>query len=413
MEVEIGKSAELTSGVKDRLFAAGYQEVLDAQQHPNFPCDFVAYAAGPNGAAYGTAVQIKRGPGVNFDLEAANLDLARIRAGVTNAILITDSEIYDLEKDGSTFRTVDEIPRVSPSPDPLVSQELLRAAFWQFANNHRGATDPGDLLSMFLSESEADNGTVSIPGLSTKFDGEAFRAFYSKAANTSKFRGSEGQSSPDVQSALSLLSSLFPSIESIFDPFFGLGLTTFAALDALRDSANVRDVFGFEVNLTTIERAKKLGNTVKGLRTLDLQLGSSVGQVWPSSDLLLSEPPLGLRLPMPILLGGVTVRDYETYTILRAAIEVCETGSRKGAILLTSRTWLSRERDQMLRNKLVELGALKAVLGLPGLKANTSIPLAATIITRGNSEAIIGDLLDDWQAHLSGEIGDVYELLHR
>jgi hypothetical protein len=116
---------------------------------------------------------------------------------------------------------------------------------------------------------------------------------------------------------------------------------------------------------------------------------------------------------MPILLGGVTVRDYETYTILRAAIEVCETGSRKGAILLTSRTWLSRERDQMLRNKLVELGALKAVLGLPGLKANTSIPLAATIITRGNSEAIIGDLLDDWQAHLSGEIGDVYELLHR
>jgi type I restriction-modification system DNA methylase subunit len=207
------------------------------------------------------------------------------------------------------------------------------------------------------------------------------------------------------------LASLFNSTASIFDPFFGLGLSSYAAADSLRGSAGIRNITGIEINPSIYEKAKKLGRTVRGLRDVDLRLGSSIEQEWPASDLLLTEPPLGLRLPVPISLGGVTVRDFETYTVLRAALEVCETESRRAAVILTSRSWLSRDRDQALRDKLLEISAVKAILGLPGIKSNTSIPLAAIVITRGNSTAIVGELLEDWREQLTGQIGGLRDLL--
>ena len=405
------KEAQFLSTVKDKLIAAGYQAVLESNQQTNPTCDLVAYASGSNGVAMGTAVEIKLGPNLNIELEAANLDLARLRAGVPNALLITETQIFDLEEEGTTFTLVDQIPRVFPEKSPLASQEFFRNVLWQIADERRGTMEPGGLLPTLLDAIEAEVGVISLPGHQIKVDGAAFREFFSSKAASSRSRDLEGQSSRDTQLVLSSLASIFPTTASIFDPFFGLGLSSYAAADSLRGDGGIRNITGIEINPSIYEKAKKLGKTVKGLRSVDLRLGSSIGQEWPVSDLLLTEPPLGLRLPAPMSLGGVTVRDFETYTVLRAALEICEAESWKAAVILTSRSWLSRDRDQALRDKLLEIGAVKAILGLPGIKSNTSIPLAAIVITRGNSKAIVGELLEDWREQLTGEIGGVRDLL--
>jgi hypothetical protein len=397
--------------VKDQLINAGYQTILESNQQTNPTCDLVAYATGPNGIAMGTAVEIKNNSNPNLELEAANLHLARLRAGVPNALLITETQIYDLAEEGTTFTLVDQIPGVVPDSAPLASQDFLKNFIWQFANERRGILEPGRMLPSLLDAIEAEDGVISLPGHEIKVDGAAFREFFSSKAPDYKSRDSEGQSSRDTQLVLSSLASLFHSTASIFDPFFGLGLSSYAAADSLRGSVGISNVTGIEINPSIHEKAKKLGRTVRGLRDLDLRLGSSIEQEWPASDLLLTEPPLGLRLPSPISLGGVTVRDFETYTVLRAALEVCEAESRKAAVILTSRSWLSRDRDQALRDKLLDIGAVKAILGLPGIKSNTSIPLAAIVITRGNSKAIVGELLEDWREQLTGEIGGLRDLL--
>ena len=411
MGIGQGSEAQLRSMVRDKLVEAGYQTILEANPQTNPTCDLVAYATGPNGMAMGTAVELKLTPNLNLELEAANLDLARFRAGVPNAILITADEIYDLAEDGATFTLVDQIPRVVPDALPLASQDFLKTLLWDFANERRGSIEPGRLTLAFLDAIEAEDGVVSIPGHKIRVDGATFREFFSGKANLPSWREAEGQSSSDIQLVFSQLATLFPSAKSIFDPFFGLGLSTYAAVDSLRATGSVPGVFGFEVSPTILERAQKLGRTVKGLESTDLRLGSSVGQEWPASDLLLSEPPVGLKLPNPMSLGGVTVRDLETYTVLRAALEIGETKTRKSAVILTGRSWLSRDRDQALRDKLIELGAVKAILGLPGIKSNTSIQLAAIVMTPNNSESLIGELLEDWREQLTGEVGDVRELL--
>lgn len=406
-----GSEVKLLSMAKAMLIEAGYQTIVEANRQTNPTCDLVAYATGPNGMAMGTAVELKLNPNLNLDLEAANLDLARLRAGVPNATLITETEIYDLAEDGTTFTLVDQIPRVVPNEAPIASQEFFKNVLWQFANERRGTIEPGGLLPALLDVIEAEDGVVSIPGHKMKVDGAAFREFFSNKSNLSSSREAEGQSTQDIQLVFSALASIFPSTKSIFDPFFGLGLSSYAAADALGATEAVPQIFGFEINPAILERAQKLGRTVSGLEIMDVRLGSSIGQQWPESDLLLSEPPIGLRLPSPISLGGVTVRDLETYTVLRAAFEICDTGTSKAAVLLTGRSWLSRDRDQALRDKLIDLGVVRAILGLPGIKSNTSIPLAAIVMTPGNSQAVVGELLEDWREQLTGEAGGVRELL--
>lgn len=406
-----GSGVTLVSMAKVKLIEAGYQTIVEANKQTNPMCDLVAYATGPNGVAMGTAVELKRSPNLNLDLEAANLDLARLRAGVPNAILMTENHIYDLAEDGATFTLVDVIPRVVPDEAPLTSQEFLKTVLWEFANEHRGTIEPGGVMPAFLDAIEAEDGVVSIPGHKIKVEGQAFREFFSNQSNLASSRGAESHSSKDVQLIVSALATLFPNSKSIFDPFFGLGLSSFAAVDALHGAGVTPKLFGFEISQKVLERAQKLGKTVRGLGGINLRFGSSIGQEWPEADLLLTDPPVGLFLPQPISLAGVTVRDHESYTILRAALEICENKTRSGAVILTSRSWLARERDQALRDKLLELGAVKAILGLPGIKSNTSIPLAAIVISSGNSKAVIGELLEDWREQLTGEVGGLREIL--
>jgi hypothetical protein len=397
--------------VRQMLLDAGYLEVMEAPQGQRLGCDLVAYASGSNKGTIGAVVEVKLGVKVNMAVEAAKLDLARSRAGVSGGLLFTDSGIFDLTTEGTGFTQVEIVPRVVLESAPVGSQHAIDTFMWNVANELRGSTGSGGFIEKLISVIVAENGIVTLPGSPMKISGPAFREFLSRRASLGKMDSLESQSSLDTQAVFTSLAKLFPDTTSIFDPFFGMGFSAFAAVDALKPFSAIEKVSGFEVNHSSFELAEKLSATVEGLKEFRVELGSSIDRDWPESDLLLAEPPLGLRLPAPISISSVSVRDIEAYTLLKTAVEVRDGVNRKVAIILTGRGWLVRDRDQQLRDKLVELGVVRAVLGLPGLKANTSIPLVAIVLARGDSQVVLGELLEDWRDQLTGDVGNLHDLL--
>ena len=411
MKKRVSGEMEFLAQVRQLLLEAGYLSVVDVPRNQNTGCDLIAYAPGPKGAAMGSAVDVKFGEKINMDLEAANLDLARTRAGVESGLLLTASGIFDLSKHGTKFMKVDAIPRVIPTQDPITSQKAIATLFWEIANGLRSSSPNGRVIEDLIGLVEAKDGVVALPSTPIQIDGSAFRQFLSSRSFPVKSATTESMSSQEIQSAFASLAELFPDTTSIFDPFFGAGLSTFAAMDALKQNSKVERVFGFEVNPLAIELAQKFSKTVGGLKKFELQANSALDCDWPEADLLLTEPPMGLRLNSPLSIGSVVVKSVETFTVLKAALEVHEGKDRKAAVILTSRSWLLRESDQSVRDKLLELGVVRAVLGLPSLKLNTSIPLAVIVLAKGDSQLVIGELLDDWEDQLNGEVGDLRELL--
>jgi len=397
--------------VRQMLLDAGYLYVIVAPQGQRLGCDLVAYASGSNKGTISAVVEVKLGVKVNMAVEAAKLDLARSRAGVTGGLLFTDSGIFDLTTEGTSFTKVDTVPTVLSEGTPVSNQQAINTLMWQVTDDFRGSTSSGGFIEKLISVIDTENGVVTLPKSPMKINGPAFREFLSSRASLGKIGFSESQSSLDTQAVFTSLAKLFPDTTSIFDPFFGIGLSTYAAVDSLKEVSTIEKVSGFEINHSTFELAEKLSGTVEGLKEFDVQLGSSLDHDWPESDLLLTEPPLGLRLASPISISSVSVKDVEAYALLKSAVEVHDGVNRKAAIILTGRGWLVRDRDQQLRDKLIELGVVRAVLGMPALKVSASIPLVAIVLARGDSQVVLGELLEDWRDQLSGNVGNLRELL--
>jgi len=400
------------------LLSAGYVSVIQSTPKSQPYCDLVAYAAAEGGGIIGIVVEIATGKIIDFELAALRLDLARSKSGVSGALLVSEGAYFSLAPNGKDFLRLDQIPKVTSSASPIRDDNMVTNLISKSLNEVRGQIDPSDYLDYLLARFDASEGKVLSPDGNIGIDGEAFRKAVSKflgrqsAKTINPFFASE-----EIQFLFSRLGQLFPRARSIFDPFFGLGLSPFAVADHLQKMSNdpkgSYEIAGFDNSDRDIVRARKLGMTVANLASLELEIGSGSEGDWPVADLLISEPPLGLRLTTPIQLLGVNLRFIEHQTVLKAAIGVNEGAIREGAILLTGRSWIQREDTQSLRDKLVDLGVVRAVLGLPGLKANTSLPLVAIVMARGAKDSLVGELFDDWQELISDENGGLHELLRK
>lgn len=404
------------AGVKADLLAAGYAAVVAPSPQGNVQCDLVAYAPGPHGVAIGTAVATKFGGSVDFDLEAIKLDWVRESAGLDGGLMVTRDGIYGLSPNGKGFIHVDEIPRVTPSDEPVQDIALANSLLWELFNESRGVIDPSQFPGMLLGSVKIYKGAVQTRAGGPKIEGTTFRQAFSAFLNRfPKNDLPQLASSEALQLVISQLASLFPTARKILDPFFGAGLTTFATVDKLQALSLETDlaftVKGFEINNNALEFATELSKTAKGIGDLSITLGSASELEWPRIDLLLSQPPMGLFLPEPMSVRGVTVKNVEHFAILRSALGVDDGSIRDGAVLVTSRSWLSRNDCQNLRDKLADLGVVKAILGLPGLSVNTALPLVAVVMKKGAGRVVMGELFDDWASVIADEEGELRGLL--
>lgn len=416
---QVNKSKrDLLAETKANLASAGYLSIVQPNPKDKLNCDLLAYAPGPGGSAFGTAVEVKSETDVDLELEAMRLDWIRSRAGLENALLVTSSGIYNLTPDGKHLVLVEAVPQVDASVDPIGDLKLVNNLLWGLANEARGVVEPFKFPEWLLDQVKAENGLVYLSDGGPVINGDIFReAFTGLVARNSAEHFSTLASSAPIQFLFRELALLFPTSRSIFDPFFGSGLTTYAVVDSLRDSALDQDsrfdASGSEINATSLRASKILGNSVLNLESIQVEQERATSLDWPEHDLLVTTPPMGLRLSEPLVIQGITVKNFENFAILKAAQEISHGRIKSGAIILTSRSWLTRIDCQDLRDKLLDLNVIAAILGVPDLHTSTSIPLSAIVLRSNPDDIVVGELMEDWKEVISGKEGGLLDLLRK
>lgn len=395
--------------IEQRFIEAGYQTIVHPRKTSSGAADFIAYASGPGGASLGTAVEIKNGENLNLAVEAMRLNMVRNRMGAQAAMIISGSKIFELNLQSNQLEELRKIPKVVPSADPISDTLTISQLFWQLTGDSRGSESLANLISGVMEGTRFDDGVVHLPNTSMRIQGAAFRKFVGNLFASGGLSGAEYAASTEVQFVFKSLAKLFPGVKSIFDPFFGLGLSAFAIADEITESSIIASVSGIEHNQVVGEIARSLSGSLHQDPGLDLKVASAEEADWPSADLLIAEPPLGVRLKPGHIIADIDCKDLEAYTIMRSAEMVRAGKIGEGAVIVTGRSWLTRQSYQRLRDQLIDMDIVHGLLGLPGIKANTSIPLVALVLSRQKNKTVVGELLEDWREQLSGEAGNLYE----
>lgn len=193
----------------------------------------------------------------------------------------------------------------------------------------------------------------------------------------------------------------------IFDPFLGVGDTLVALASRLSGDPKFQ---GWEINRQTFANAKIFLNSGKEYGASNLQLDESnvellcvdsFKEVWPKVDLLISNPPLGIRLTDPYSGPAFVTRDGEVAAIDKA-INALKDGGR--AVLLTSRGWTFKSGEAAKLREMISSRDdinVTAIIGLPSVLPGTSIEPCIVVFDRiPRTDTIVAELGADWQEQL-------------
>jgi hypothetical protein len=377
-------------------------------------CDLVAFGSDATGKATLSVFEFKVGANVNLDLEAAKLDAMRSETGADQCFLVSDDLIYRLSSDGFSLERILEIPEIEKNGQLVTDDRIGFQLINQRISGHKLGEQIAS-ISKLLAELKFEDGLVIWDRPSIKMNGKTFRDamidIYRKRA--SKLSG-HNFASRDVQYMIQNLLRAFTDVTDVFDPFFGLGFSSFSVAETMmsRSGGSAFKIRGIEINRQAVAEAEYLGQTFPKSVSIEIEVGDSLECQWPKTSLLVSELPLGVKLQKPFAIEDVTCTSIEELALLRAASSVRNGEISHGAILITSRGWLSKSSSKRLRDKLAEMRVVKGLIGLPPLHMPfTSIPLLLVILQRDSLEATTGELGSDWKSHISGEKGNLYEIL--
>jgi type I restriction-modification system DNA methylase subunit len=166
------------------------------------------------------------------------------------------------------------------------------------------------------------------------------------------------------------------------------------------------ELIGYDVNSGAIHLAQIL-NRLGGVE-MQLRIGDSLRDPLPHAEFIVTDPPLGLRLPTPIgLSDGSTTKDGDC-----AVVDAClrSLASSGRAVVVTGAGLLSRDGDSArLRRSIGTSFRLVAVIRLPaGVLGGTSIAPAVLVVERrAPTDTLFAVLESDWFEQLQPG-GDFY-----
>jgi hypothetical protein len=188
------------------------------------------------------------------------------------------------------------------------------------------------------------------------------------------------------------------------DPFAGAGTLLWSVADRAVD-------LGAEVSLSGREPsdgARAVASAIADSSPFPAQFESADGFIPSLSDvdLVVSMPPLGVRLPagdLPgELLDGSRPRPNDTeVAIVDTVLRGLAPGGR--AVLLVTNAFTSRASYEAYRQFVASHFRVAALIGLEGaLKPVTQIPTVLMVIDRAEpSETFVARLVSDWESQLS------------
>jgi hypothetical protein len=411
---------ELLAQVEGQLLAAGFTYILRNSDR-KVRCDLICYGTMSDETfAVAAVVEVKASANKQSrDLAAPGLLIAKSDFDAEHAYLITPDEIWQASESSLSLERLSSIPKLSKTLGIVRSKQIAVDLITRLLDRGRGQSDIEISLTSLLSNLEIEAGNVNWSKPKTQIDGQVFLEAYLELLN--KLRGLHGvaqaTSSPKINLLFSLLARWFPQSSQLFDPTAGFGGTLASAAKGITDNPGSQGqkikALGFEMNATTVDLATKMSQLITSKVEASFEKTDSLETPWPACDLLVSDPPLGLYVGERQREEYPNPRTIEDYIVYKSAEGIVNGTIRHGAIILTGRGWLSNGGSSArIRDYLAENGLVRALIGVPALNNATSMKLVAVVLGRGSQESVLADLGDDWESHLTGEVGDLRDLIN-
>lgn len=395
-------------GVAERLRSLGYAFVQTEVRIPDasrLRVDVLAWAADDTGELLPRlAVEVKRGQRPEVALPV----LAQVRAalGTSEHFVVTDEGWFA----GSPgLRAVEPVDGPRPNAEARgelrsasLATDLLRQRIWKDADRLRGQT--GRLSSVFneavsveYKQAAIETAAGDIVAVNPRALWQARRAAWADMAQRDRTAGTS-TSPPVIASAIASLVGERLGGAAV-DPFCGSGSFLWALADRAAREGRSIEAIGRDIDAGIIQTASLIGQTAPSAVTFET--GDAFTTPLPDADVVVTAPPMGLRLMEPCeLQNGTSTRQAEV-----AAVDICLRALKPGgrAVFQLAPGITFQSQAEAYRAYLTTEYRVAALIGCPsGSAFGTQIKTVLMVVDKAPAgETFVAQLSDDWETQLA------------
>lgn len=339
----------------------------------------------------------------NIELALQQLSSAQTMMDTRNSFIFDGETWWRVSED---FRSVEEGPQ--PNPVKALTKKItnsfaigpmIKPELWKAMDATRGQLSIQEgiisAIRTILDSSTNLGDAIALSGNATMpLDRQAFvKALQQILMQMSGKDAQFGTPTEVVDFLFNLVGSL-PKVKTFYDPFAGSGSTAREAWIRFGLTSDEQiQITGREINNSVVELAEVLNSASKSHVTMEL--GNSFMLPSISADLVVTVPPLGMRLNEPIQTPFGSTKNGDIAAIALAVSSLKPNGV---AAMISPPGWTWSKEGQALRDWLSQNYHVIALLGLPPVlnKVTAISPVALVVRNSAPGNTVVGTLKEDW-----------------
>jgi hypothetical protein len=339
----------------------------------------------------------------NIELALQQLSSAQTMMDTRNSFIFNGQTWWRVSED---FRTVEEGPQpnavkalTKKITDPIAIGPMIKPELWKAMDATRGQLSVQEGIiaaiqtvldnSANLGDAIALSGNASMP-----LDRQAFVKALQQILVQMSGKDAQFSTPPEVVDFLFNLVGNLSGVKAFYDPFAGSGSNTREAWIRFGLISEEKiQITGREINSSVVELAEVLNSASKSHVTMEL--GNSFMLPSVSADLVITVPPLGMRLNEPIETPFGSTKNGDIAAIALAVSSLKPNGV---AAMISPPGWTWSKEGQALRDWLSQNYHVIALLSLPPVlnKVTAISPVALVVRNSVPGETVVGTLKEDW-----------------
>jgi hypothetical protein len=346
----------------------------------------------------------------NIELALQQLSSAQTMMDTRNSFIFNGQTWWRVSED---FRSVEEGPQpaavkalTKKITDPIAIGPMIKSEIWKAMDSTRGQMSIQEGIisalrtvldsSTNLGDAIALSGNANMP-----LDRQAFVKALQHILVQVSGKDAQFSTPPEIVNFLFNLVGNIEGVKSFYDPFAGSGSNTREAWIRFGLISNDQiQITGREINNSVVELAEVLNLASKSHVTMEL--GNSFMLPSISADLVVTVPPLGMRLNEPIETPFGSTKNGDIAAIALAVSSLKPNGV---VAMISPPGWTWSKEGQALRDWLSQNYHVIALLGLPPVlsKVTAISPVALVVRNSAPGKTVVGTLKEDWLTQSSDD----------
>lgn len=346
----------------------------------------------------------------NIELALQQLSSAQTMMDIRNSFIFNGQTWWRVSED---FRSVEEGPQpnavkalTKKITDPVAIGPMIKPELWKAMDATRGQLSVQEGIiaaiqtvlgnSANLGDAIALSGNANMP-----LDRQAFVKALQQILVQMSGKDAQFSTPPEVVDFLFNLVGNLSGVKAFYDPFAGSGSNTREAWIRFGLTSEEKiQITGREINSSVEELAELLNSASKS--HVMMELGNSFMLPSVSADLVVTIPPLGMRLSEPIETPFGSTKNGDIAAIALAVSSLKPNGV---AAMISPPGWTWSKEGQALRDWLSQNYHVIALLGLPPVlnKVTAISPVALVVRNSVPGQTVVGTLKEDWLTQSSDD----------